>query len=212
MMRERWYGLALAIPLLLAAASSCDVGQGEARGHARFGNCSPCHGADGSGNPALGAPAIAGLPSWYVETQLRKFRDGARGAHPDDYAGLRMRPMARTLRQDEDVKAIALYVEHLQVKGATARLSGGDATRGKALFATCAACHGDRAQGQRALNTPNLHSTGDWYLFEQLKKFKSGVRGSGPGDSGGAVMRGAVAALADEAAMKDVLAYIQTLE
>ena len=66
--------LLLACAALYAAAllAGCaeTPGPGLARGKMMFDNCTPCHGADGYGNPALGAPAIAGLPRWYVERQL----------------------------------------------------------------------------------------------------------------------------------------------
>jgi hypothetical protein len=45
----------------------------------------------------------------------------------------------------------------------------------------------------------------------QLKNFKSGVRGTNPQDITGAQMRPMSMILADEQAMKDVIAYIQTL-
>ena len=41
--------------------------------------CASCHGAKGEGNPAFQAPAIAGLPDWYVRGQLEAFRAGRRG-------------------------------------------------------------------------------------------------------------------------------------
>ena len=44
--------------------------------------------------------AIAGQAQWYLEAQLVKFKNGVRGAHPDDMEGSRMRPMARTLPTD----------------------------------------------------------------------------------------------------------------
>lgn len=196
--------------LLLAWIAGCDVGQGEARGRARFNNCSPCHGQDGAGNRDLGAPAIAGLPAWYVEAQLRSFQDGVRGAHPSDDAGLRMRPMARTLRGNDDIVTVAAYVEHLQGPKPESRVVG-DAAKGKSLYQTCAACHGERAEGKKDQAAPDLVKTSDWYLLGQLEKFKKGIRGTVPGDAKGAQMRAAVATLADEAAMKDVIAYIQTL-
>ncbi len=43
--------------------------------------CAPCHGAQGTGNTDIEAPSIGGLPEWYVQGQLVKFRDGLRGTH-----------------------------------------------------------------------------------------------------------------------------------
>ena len=87
------------LALITALAAGCQTAPaGVERGAQVFDYCVQCHGADGAGNPDIEAPAIAGLPAWYVEAQIHKFRDGTRGAHPDDLPGLRMRPMSRTGR------------------------------------------------------------------------------------------------------------------
>ena len=50
----------------------------------------------------------------------------------------------------------------------------------------------------------------DWYMLEQLKKFKLGLRGANLQDVEGMTMRPIVlATLPDEQAMKDVVAYIR---
>src|SRR6185312_1462677 len=85
----------------------------ESRGKALFALCASCHGPQGQGNREYGAPAIAGLPEWYLTRQLQHFIDGARGKHPDDDAGNRMRPMARTLKGADDPQLVATYVSSL---------------------------------------------------------------------------------------------------
>src|SRR3974390_2791714 len=72
--------------------SGCNFGGTDAatRGREVFETCVPCHSTDGSGNPAVGAPNIAGMKAWYVEAQLQKFRSGARGAQFNDMEGMRM--------------------------------------------------------------------------------------------------------------------------
>lgn len=174
-------------------------------------SCAPCHLDLGQGSPALQAPAIAGLPDWYVEAQLSKFRTGARGAHPDDYEGLRMRPMSRQLMSLEEVKAVTRYVSSLPSAKPMHSVKGGDAKAGQASFATCMACHGDQAQGNVSTRAPPLWNQSDWYMLAQLKKFKAGVRGSSPADASGASMRAMSAVLADEQMMKNVVAYIASL-
>ena len=79
----------------------------EARAEQVYQLCAQCHGDDGGGNPLALAPAIAGLEEWYVAAQLRHFRSGARGTHPDDIAGLRMYPMSLSLREDSDLEVRA---------------------------------------------------------------------------------------------------------
>ena len=66
------------------------------RGRELFELCAQCHGHDGGGMQYALAPAIAGVEQWYLENQLKLFRDGIRGMHPDDIAGMRMSPMARS--------------------------------------------------------------------------------------------------------------------
>src|SRR5690606_22514045 len=105
------------LPLLLllwTTACAPSAPSGERRGEALYATCASCHGDHGQGRPEYGAPAIAGLDEWYVRAQLEKFRSGARGAHPDDVAGLRMRPMARQLDGDDDVAAVAAFVAALE--------------------------------------------------------------------------------------------------
>lgn len=89
--------------------------------------------------------------------------------------------------------------------------AAGDAERGKALYATCAACHGLQAEGMDAVNAPALRGLQSWYIVRQLQNFKQGIRGSNPRDTYGAQMAPLVQLLPDEQAMEDVAAYIQTL-
>jgi cytochrome c553 len=184
--------------------------EGPERAAALFATCASCHGQDGAGRKEYGAPAIAGLDAWYVRAQLEKFQNGARGAHPDDAAGLRMRPMSRTLRSAQDVAAVAEYVAALPEVAPAASVRG-DASRGKSLYATCTACHGADARGSHDKHAPPLHRASDWYLVTQLGNFKAGIRGTHPADLTGAQMRPMALGLADEQAMRDVITYIGTL-
>lgn len=154
------------------------------------------------------------MPKWYVAAQLEKFNSGARGKHPDDDAGNRMRPMARTLSKG-DFDLVAEYVSNLKLPAAKVEgltLVGGNAEKGKTLYAVCSACHGATAEGNVALNAPPLKMLNDWYLVHQLKSFKNKIRASDPAkDPIGATMAPQAASL-DEQAMKDVVTYIQSLK
>jgi cytochrome c553 len=174
--------------------------------------CFPCHGPDAHGNQSVGAPAIAGLPEWYVETQLQKFRGGVRGAHVDDVGGMKMRPMAVSLASDTQVENVSAYVASLPPQKQPDTLQGGDPSRGAAAYVTCMACHGADASGNKALGAPPLQSADDWYMLQQLHNFKSGVRGANPKDATGATMRPMAMTLADEQAMKDIIAHIRSLQ
>lgn len=86
-----------------------------------------------------------------------------------------------------------------------------DAERGKTLYATCGACHGANAEGMEALNAPRLAGQEPWYLVRQMQNFKNGIRGNNPRDTYGMQMAPMAQLLADDAAMEDVAAYIQSL-
>jgi cytochrome c oxidase subunit 2 len=198
--------------LVLAAlvAGAAEAGDVE-RGKQLYQLCNQCHGSAGEGSHLALAPAIAGLPEWYVLNQLKGFRAGYRGLHFDDIPGMRMRPMSLTLANDADVAAVAAYVSSLPPVKPAPEVTGGDATRGQVLYAPCTACHGPDGAGNQALGSPPLTHMNDWYQLTQLQHFKAGIRGTKPGDANGALMRPMSMILADEQAMRDVIAYIGTL-
>jgi cytochrome c553 len=160
----------------------------------------------------VNAPSIAGLPQWYIEAQLKKFKSGGRGTHFDDQTGMQMRPMAMSLANDAEISSVAQYVAGLAPSRPAPQLTGGDATKGQATFAMCMACHGADAGGNEAMKAPPLNHASDWYLFASLGKFRAGIRGTNPADTSGGLMRPMAQSLPDEQAMKDVIAYIMTLK
>lgn len=210
-LRGAWRPAVLFCIGVCVSAAGCHGGAASTPpdGRTLYHYCLQCHGAEGEGDAAIGAPPIAGLEAWYVESQLLKFQNGARGAHPDDEAGLRMRPMARTLGSADEVKAVATYVAALPRVPPTVSIQG-DALKGAAHFQTCVACHQMKGEGNPALGAPAIAGMADWYLLKQLKSFKSGVRGTGPDDATGAQMR-AISLSLDVQAMRDVVAHIATL-
>jgi cytochrome c553 len=197
----------------LVALSGCrpDGAAKPLAGNELFAACVNCHGKDGAGQQDIAAPAIAGLPAWYVEAQLVKFRTGIRGAHPDDLEGLRMRPMSRQMMNEAEIKSVAAYVAALPAKKQAPTVTGGDATAGAAAYATCLACHGPEGKGNEALKAPPIAGQYDWYLVAQLGKFKKGIRGTNPKDVTGGQMRPMSLTLADDQAVKNVVAHISTL-
>lgn len=84
------------------------------------------------------------------------------------------------------------------------------AARGRAYFTTCAGCHGTQAQGNSGMHAPNLTVQGGPYLLEQLRHFAHDIRG-GPTDFYGWQMNGRAKALSDDVALRDVVAFIETL-
>ncbi|MCB0420433.1 MAG: cytochrome c [Bdellovibrionales bacterium] len=172
--------------------------------------CTACHGDQGQGKKDLGAPGIAGMPSWYLEKQLKNFSSGARGAHAKDFFGMRMRPMARTLRSEEEIKKVSEYVSKLKAHRPDSTLNG-DVAAGQALYNTCLACHGPNGEGNQAMSAPPLLYSGDWYLMRQIHSFGNKMRGADPAkDPMGATMAPMAGILADDKAIEDVLTYITT--
>lgn len=203
--------LALALGIAAAAWSMPATAADEARGRELYQLCVQCHTETGGGSTLALAPSIAGLPQWYVERQLFNFRDGVRGSHFDDITGMRMRPMARLLKTDDDLRAVAAHVAAMPVQKPAPTLAGGDASRGAQLFGPCTACHGADGAGNQQLNAPPINHGSDWYLLTQLKHFKAGIRGANPADVNGKLMMPMASLLADEQAMKDVIAHVMTL-
>lgn len=201
----------LALALILSIFSGL-LARADSRGEQLYRNCTICHGPDGQGIELQLAPALTNLSEKYLVEQLKKFKSGMRGAHAEDLAGLRMLPMSQTLATEEDMIAVSQYIVSLGSSPIEPTLDGGDPVKGQATYATCLACHGPDGKGNDLLNAPSLINQHDWYQLTQLKNFKSGVRGSNPQDIAGAQMRPMSMLLADEQMMKDVIAYIQTLD
>jgi cytochrome c oxidase subunit 2 len=205
---------AVAMSFVAVATTEAEEAVDLANGAELFELCAQCHGAEGHGNRDYLAPAIAGFDAWYVEMQLGEFRTGLRGRHFDDLAGMRMRPMSLTLRTDQDLRDVAAYVATL-AKADPAPTLEGNAETGKALYTLCAACHGPNGDGIAPMKAPALNHIDDWYLVEQLQKFKAGVRGAQPGDPYGVLMgpqSPMALTLTTEQSVRDVVAYIMTLE
>ena len=175
-----------------------------------FEACVPCHGAAGEGSTLVGAPAIAGLPAWYVSAQLERFQKGIRGQHADDIEGLKMQAMSRQMRSETERRAVAKHVASLPHVTTTAAIGGGDAAAGRKAYLLCASCHGVTGNGFEAGHVPPLAGMDDWYVAAQIRKFKNGVRGTMPDDAFGPVMRSVAGPLSAEN-VNQVAAYVHAL-
>lgn len=211
---ENWVAAARSVVLAMALAvlPSAALADEFERGEFLFELCHQCHGPDGAGMALALAPAIAGQQQWYLEAQLQAFRGGDRGLHPDDLGGLRMYPMSRLLKTDEDSRAVAAYVASLPAVRPSATLLAGDPKKGEAFWVICKTCHGEKGEGLQPMHAPALAGQNDWYLLTSIEKFKAGVRGSNPKNANAVLMRGMAATLPDENAIHDVIAYIATLK
>jgi len=147
--------------------------------------CATCHGANGEGNPALGAPRLAGLPVGYVERQLENFASGKR-------VNAMMMPIAKSLSL-EDRQVIAGYYAKVPAQGNhepaqstspnAAPFTPGEmlAVRGRWSedLPACAQCHGSGGEGVGD-SFPPLTGQPALYIEKQLRAWQMGTRDPGP--------------------------------
>ena len=194
----------LALPL---TASAADV----AAGQSAYAVCAACHGQKGEGNVAMNAPKLAGQEGWYIKRQLAAYRDGLRGTAPGDTYGMQMRPMAMAVSDPTAEANLIAFIESLPAVDSAPTISG-DPAAGQAAYAVCAACHGQKGEGNEALGGPALAGLDDWYLVRQINNYNNGLRGYDPKDTYGMQMKPMAATLNTEKAVNDVVAYINTLK
>jgi cytochrome c oxidase subunit II len=205
------YDAWLATQDTFAQTQSVFAGNAQA-GQGTYAVCAACHGQSGEGNLALNAPKIAGQEDWYIRQQIEYYKLGARGTHPDDIYGAQMAPMAAILVNDQAVNNVTAYIDTLPDVTAPETVTG-DLANGADLYqGKCSICHGKSGQGLWGTHAPRLSGMTDWYLVRQLQNFKQGVRGTHPEDQLGYQMTHMVSALADDEAINDVVAYINTLQ
>ena len=88
-------------------------GNAEAGGKTYTSLCIACHGADGTENEALRVANITFLSEMYMIRQLMYFRDGIRGAHPEDTRGQQMAAIATVLTDDQAIADVVAYISGL---------------------------------------------------------------------------------------------------
>ena len=158
------------------------------QGEALYGSCVACHGADGAGNAAFNAPALAGQDASYLERQLNNFRSGLRGTAAGDTYGMQMRGMASILSSDQAVSEVSAYIAGLPAADSGESVEFNQRNGENQYNGACGACHGGRAQGNSALHAPRLASLDAAYLKRQYQNFANGLRGTHPDDRYGRQM------------------------
>lgn len=194
--------------------------------------CGFCHGDKLQGNIRRDGPALAGLEAWYLELQMRNFKDGIRGSRPDDVPGHVMYLARGMLRDDSTIESLAEHISQMESGLPLAANAVGerpyvwespyagldasiqpDATAGEKTYTTiCVACHGVDGKGNEALGAANLTYLYEPYMIRQLKYFRDGVRGSHAKDIRGQQMAAMAKTLTDDQAIADVAAYIAGLQ
>jgi len=131
---------AMAIPDLAKDPAALSIGQ-----KLFLNNCAQCHGSDGRG--AKGFPNLADDDwLWGSGPDAIKLAvlEGRQGMMP---------PMGEALGSPDMVENVANYV--LSLSGT--KHDAAKAALGKPMFAACAACHGDKGEGNTAMGAPRLN-------------------------------------------------------
>jgi len=87
-----------------------------------------------------------------------------------------------------------------------------DIEAGEKLWEFCAFCHNTGGFGQQRSDAPKVAGDPAWYTERQLKKYRTRVRGFHPEDQPGLQMVVYAYPLIDDAAIRNMAAYIETLE
>jgi cytochrome c553 len=172
--------------------------------------CTVCHGVNLMGNSLLAAPRLSGMAPWYVKQQLRSFKNGWRGIHEQDLAGLEMRPMAAALTEQQIESAAEFVASTASV--APAVTIKGDVGNGRQLYQNCLACHGSEGEGNEVLHGSPLAGLNDWYVKQQIENYQKDIRGHFVDDVYGKQMKAAAMVLSHDGDIPDVVSYIATLK
>jgi cytochrome c553 len=199
-----------AILMLSLHISGSWAGGDPAAGKALYASCVSCHG-QGGGNRALNAPRLTHLSEAYLASQLDKFKAGIRGGPGASPPAIQMAGMAGTLSDEQAIADVAAYIASLVSEVSPVTVQGDQQLGGDYYNQFCGACHGARAEGNAALNSPRLAGSDDWYLLAQLAAFADGVRGAHKDDRTGRQMRAMAGVLPDDQARADVVAFIRSL-
>lgn len=189
----------------LQAAMDVDAGK------ALYKSCAACHGPRAEGNSALAAPRLAGQWVWYLERQIKQFKEGVRGVDTRDHNGALMRAAAEVLVNDQAVLDLSTYLASLPY-APVANPVKGDLRNGNNYYqAKCGACHGGNAEGNAMLNSPRLNGLEGNYLVRQYNNFQNGIRGTHPSDRYGKQMKMMANSLPTTKDLQDVVAFIHSL-
>jgi cytochrome c553 len=149
--------------------------QGDAgRGAEAFQVCQGCHKHGATGTPSGAYPRLAGQHASVLIEQIVDIRMGQR-TNP------KMTPFAdEHVLTTQEIADIALYLQALPIQNQQNGKGPGNAlARGKELYgADCAACHGDRGEGNAQKFIPLLTGQHYGYLLRELGFIRDRKRGN----------------------------------
>ena len=122
-------------------------------------NCAPCHGPGGAGNPHF--PNLTD-DDWLwggdIGNIYTTIRYGIRNSNPSSRQSMMPRFLADGILKPEQINDVAEFVLSLTKRSTDAQA----VERGAKIFAdNCAACHGDKGQGNIEVGSKNL-TNGIW--------------------------------------------------
>lgn len=166
--------------------------------------CAACHGEDARTPLQEGFPKIGGQGVDYIVNQMKDIKAGARtnGQSVDS-----MKPIVEDMSED-DMKAVAIYLNSLKEEAAPAAAAGGPVHPGKTLFMTktCVACHGK--EGKKPLpGYPAIAGQDKAYILAQTKDIKSGARTNGKANAMQPVMH-----LVNDDEIAQIADYLSTVK
>lgn len=152
---------------MLALAHDADPANGEAA----YAVCRGCHEADGSGRGDAIYPQLAGQHASVLIKQMVDVRAGRRD-NP------KMHPfVAEWVVSSEEVADIAAYLAALPIPTTNLKGDGAALAQGQALYARdCAACHGERGEGDADAFYPRVASQHYSYLEYESRLIRDGGR------------------------------------
>jgi len=106
---------------------------------------------------------------------------------------------------------VAMAAWAVLVLAAPLGAASADDARGEVLFGLCSQCHGPDGGGNQEALAPSIAGLDQWYVEAQLTKFRSGVRGMHPRDTGGLRMYPMSLWLKSDEDLAAVAAYVAGL-
>jgi cytochrome c oxidase cbb3-type subunit 3 len=175
-----------------------------AQGKAAFGdNCAPCHGAGGGG--AKGYPNLNDddwLWGGKINDIEQTVRYGIRSAHEQTRQGMMPAFGRDGVLKRSDIAAVTDYVRSLSDLPVE---KGADLETGAKVYAeTCAACHGEKGNGNQELGAPSLADKIWLYGSERAVIMETLWNGRGG-------MMPAWQGRLDDTTVKALTVYVQTL-
>lgn len=138
--------------------------------------CASCHLPDGWGNRDGVYPQLAGQHATVLMQQLLDIREGRR-----DNPAMFPFVQERSIGGYQNLADVVAYISTLPMTPSNGRGKWGIASpeyqQGKQVFAQkCAACHGERAEGNSAAKYPRLQGQHYAYLVQQARLITSHQR------------------------------------